>query len=214
MASDGLGLWDEDDDSYLESKRDKWGVQTDWGARGGPQAYGNMDHYIRRKRSWFRGRKTVKGSGEYKLNDADQFREWKSKYEGSKKKRDLMRAFQQDGGGGKQTSGAHNYSKMGLLAAGGMKPAYGGGYGGSGGEPESDEARAARLAREKEQKLQAADDKKSGARRKWWSRETSSGERGSVRKAMIKNKRAGQQAYRSDRDRSAEGWGYASGGMA
>jgi hypothetical protein len=212
MASDGLGLWDEDDDSYLESKRDKWGVQMDWGARGGPQAYGNMDHYIRKRKGLFRGRKTVHGSGEYRLNDAEQFREWKSKYEGSKKKKDLMRAFQQDGGGGEQISGAHNYSKI-LAGLGGSKPAYRG-YAQLNGEPESDEAKAARLAREKERKLQAADDKGSKKRRDWWSRETSGGARGSVRKAMINNKRAGQQAYRDHESRLAEGWGYASGGMA
>ena len=229
-----MALWNEGDDDYLDSKRDKWGVQMDWGARGGPQAFGKMDHYVRKNRSWFRGKKTVKGSGEYKLNDADQFREWRSKYKGSTQKGDLMRAFLQDGGGGKQTGGANNYSQMlagymnrggeqardlpvKLMNRGGGRPGnYGDGYGyaGNDGEPESDEAKAARLAREEEQRLQAADDKGSRKRRDWWSRETSGGERGSVRLAMYKNKKAGEQAYRDHESRLASGWGHPSGVLA
>jgi hypothetical protein len=79
---------------------------------------------------------------------------------------------------------------------------YGGGYGGMASMPNLGAGIQQRLAdiakRNKE-------NKERGGRMSWWEGET--GERAGVRKAVLKNKNAMRDAYKTDRDNLGSGWG-------
>lgn len=173
-----MAIWDSESSDYLRSGADQYGVTTDWGAEGGPRRFGMQDYWTRGARGGMLGT-----GGRKKLNKTGSFELGDGDMEG-------WRAMKESGGGrievdrkSRRFSGADQYG------LGHLTDAKRGGTGLG--------ALFHQLSPEKK-----ARDK----RLKGWELET--GPRADVRRAMLKNRKSGLEAYQSSRNDLASGLGY------
>ena len=206
-----MALWDSESSDYLDSGPDQYGIQTDWGAEGGPRKFGMQDYWKRGKRGGFMGsggRKKLNKSGMFELEGGD-LEKWQAMREdGARGKFEVGRKSGRAEGLGNYGLGHLYDAKEGKGFKGNMPRnnnpygQYGGGYGGMGGMPNLGAGIQQRISDMAKRKK---DNKERGSRMSWWEGETK--ERAGTRKAVLNNKEAMKDAYKKGRDDLSSGWG-------
>ena len=203
-----MAIWDSNSSDYLNSGPDQYGIQTDWGAEGGPRKFGMQDYWKRGKRGGFMGtggRKKLNKSGMFEL-EGGNLEKWMAMREdrGSGKFEVGRKSGQAEGLGDYGLGNLYD-AKEGTGFQGNM-PRNDNPYGQYGGMMDMPNLGAGIQQRISDMAKRKKENKERGSRMSWWEGET--GERARTRKAVLNNKDAMKDAYKKGRDDLSSGWGY------